>query len=585
MDNANPSVDSLNELDSFFSSNSHTLVLGGPGSGKTTSALLKAGSEIESGLLAAGQQIAFLSFARATVARVAERALELLPPAAMSRIEINTYHGFAWKLLRSHGYLLNGAASVKLLPPPEAATRLAEIAPEIREEEMRRLFHQDGVLHFDLFASLAAELLTRSKSLKAIICDAYPLLVLDEFQDTNPDEWQLIRVLGEASRLIALADAEQRIYEFRGADPKRIGEFIAAYNPATFDFGAKNHRSNGKDIVSFGNDLLTNAHRNKRYSDVAIIHYRMGRGIALHHVLKSHVLGSVSRLTRQPTADWSLAVLVPAKRLMIEVSDYLATPQSFESGKGFPEIPHEVALDTEAPSLAATLIGRLLDRGINPQATVMAFVQSLIEYLKGRKGSQPPTQAELALCGALAEYVDGRPVRGKNRQRLIVDANAIANAVHNIEHTGDPSNDWLTVRRILADAESPEIKQVAEDARYLRLLNRGAQLRLRLNELWRRTGTYSGAAAAVRDALLQEHFAASTRSWNGIHVMTIHKSKGKEFDEVIIYEGVFRGRIVRSEASEREVEQARLALRVGVTRAIQRVTILTPQGSICPLLQ
>lgn len=66
--------------------------------------------------------------------------------------------------------------------------------------------------------------------------------------------------------------------------------------------------------------------------------------------------------------------------------------------------------------------------------------------------------------------------------------------------------------------------------------------------------------------------------------MTIHKSKGKEFDEVIVYEGVFQGRIVRSGASDRDVEQARLALRVGVTRAMQRVTILTPQAAPCPLL-
>src|SRR3972149_2869644 len=263
MDGPRPAAEALNDLEPFLSTTSHALVLGGPGSGKTPSALLKGGREIESDSLSSGQNIVFLSFARATVARVAERAAELLSPAAMAQIEINTYHGFAWKLLRSHGYLLNGAETLTLLPPPEAATRLADIPTESRHEEIRRLFHQEGVLHFDLFASLAADLLIRSNALRAIMCDAYPLIIVDEFQDTNPDEWQFIRVLGQKSRLIALADAEQRIYEFRGADPKRIGEFITAHKPATFDLGTKNHRSNGKDIVGFGNDLLTNAHRNK----------------------------------------------------------------------------------------------------------------------------------------------------------------------------------------------------------------------------------------------------------------------------------------------------------------------------------
>jgi ATP-dependent exoDNAse (exonuclease V) beta subunit len=35
-------------------------------------------------------------------------------------------------------------------------------------------------------------------------------------------------------------------------------------------------------------------------------------------------------------------------------------------------------------------------------------------------------------------------------------------------------------------------------------------------------------------ALLQEHFAIGAKDWKGVHVMTIHKSKGKEFDQVIV---------------------------------------------------
>ena len=77
----------------------------------------------------------------------------------------------------------------------------------------------------------------------------YPVIILDEFQDTNPDEWLLIRTLGAHSTLIALADPDQRIYDFRGADPQRIPSFIEEYKPAVFDFGTENNRSNGTDIV------------------------------------------------------------------------------------------------------------------------------------------------------------------------------------------------------------------------------------------------------------------------------------------------------------------------------------------------
>lgn len=66
--------------------------------------------------------------------------------------------------------------------------------------------------------------------------------------------------------------------------------------------------------------------------------------------------------------------------------------------------------------------------------------------------------------------------------------------------------------------------------------------------------------------------------------MTIHKSKGKEFDEVILYEGLYQGRFVREGASRREEAQSRLALRVGITRARRHATIVTPLKPACPFL-
>ncbi|MBN0273883.1 ATP-dependent helicase, partial [Pseudomonas aeruginosa] len=58
----------------------------------------------------------------------------------------------------------------------------------------------------------------------------------------------------------------------------------------------------------------------------------------------------------------------------------------------------------------------------------------------------------------------------------------------------------------------------------------------------------------------------------------IHKAKGKEFDEVLIYEGRYAGRIVPANADTSRQSQALLALRVAVTRAMKRATILTPSG-------
>ena len=140
------------------------------------------------------------------------------------------------------------------------------------------------------------------------------------------------------------------------------------------------------------------------------------------------------------------------------------------------------------------------------------------------------------------------------------------------------------MRDLLEQSGVEVLQQVASDAKYLRLLHKGAALRSRLSELWRSTGGYFGAENAVRDALVQEHFSASLKEWKGIHVMTIHKSKGKEFSEVIVYEGSHQGKILRGNATEREKSQALLALRVAVTRAMKRVTILTPSNDRCSFL-
>ncbi|MFQ6575294.1 UvrD-helicase domain-containing protein [Pseudomonas sp. UM16] len=547
------------------------IVMGGPGSGKTTVALLKAEELIGRKVLKEHQQVLFLSFARATVARVAEQAGKLLPKLERGRLEVNTYHGFTWNLLRSHGYLLRTGRPLSLLPPPEAAARLSTLGEDQIAQEKIRLLEEEGLLHFDLFASNAALLLESSQALRRIYGGSYPLIILDEFQDTNEDEWRFIRALTQHSQVMALADPEQRIYEFRGANALRIQEFEQAYQPAAFTFGMQNHRSSGTDIVQFGNDVLTGENRGKRYANVTVKPYIPRRG-QLHLDFKYAVLAALTRL-KQSGNDWSLTILVPSKSFMVEVSAYLSS-----TADRLPSITHDVAFDQEAAALSATAIAALLEGGSTTSEVTERLIRNLCAHLRGRKGEKPPTKPHLELVEALEEMQRGQPLRRVPHKRVLAAAEALAAQRLELQLTGDPQVDWIAVRQLLDSSTDKVFTQIGSDGRYVRLLGKGSLLRSRLNEIWRSAEGYPGAEGLVRDALLQDHFQAATKDWKGIHLMTMHKSKGKEFTEVILYEGLMKGRFVQTDANADRERQARLAMRVAVTRAMKRATILTPQG-------
>ena len=283
--------------------------------------------------------------------------------------------------------------------------------------------------------------------------------------------------------------------------------------------------------------------------------------------LKTKVLEGIKRL-KKSDRNWSIAVLLPTKIQMLKASNYFSSLSDNLS-----DIKHDVSIDSEGPELAGYLFIKLLEKFDSPEEITNQIIIHLINHLKGRKGSKPSNQSDLKLSIALESFLDNNIIRGSKRELLLKEIEQISNEIINIKLTGDPLEDWLNNVKLFNNVQHESLKNIREDSKYVRLLHKGSHLRETLGQMWKEYGYYYDASKSFQDAIQKEHLSTTVKKRFSVNIMTIHKSKGKQFNEVFLFEGFHRGRFVRD---EKDIHQSRLLLRVGVTRAMSRVTILSP---------
>jgi DNA helicase-2/ATP-dependent DNA helicase PcrA len=554
------------------------------------------------------QEVLFLSFARATISRVME-AIENehdVPRHVRARITVETYHSFFWRILQTHGYLLGLPRKLSILTPANEAVALSAIrreykaASKLRDEERAekkgrenkermRLAMEDGRVCFDLFASLVAELLSRSERLRKLVATRYPFIVLDEFQDTNGDQWAVVQQLGRTSTLLALADPEQRIYDWIGADPERLNQFLGVFKAKEIPLTGDNHRSSGTDILLFANEVLTGKFTRKAdgYTGIQLKCFPANENEAAVALITTTYAAS-ERLVALRKTDWSLAVLVPTKKMTRKVSDFFRQPPAKLTA-----ISHTAAVELDAAILAAEVVSHLMQ-----PATLFhldGFVDLLCNFYQG-KGGDAPAKGDLQEADNIRKafaVLTQRKAAGKAlpAKSIMVGLLQTYKQARAVAMSGDPDADWRAIRQVLEASPCPRCKEVGHEVKNIRLLERGTQLRRELSEDWRSFGHYENALQITRQAFVREHFSTQANPSSGVFVMNMHKAKGKQFDEIIIFEGWpryvkkqivgNRDRIIRGNAKENLDEQARQNLRVSITRGKLRTTILTPSADPC----
>jgi len=113
----------------------------------------------------------------------------------------------------------------------------------------RNQLHHDDVLYFSL------TLMRRYPDILRVIRCKFPYFFVDEFQDTNPIQTEIIKMLAEKETIVGvIGDKAQSIYAFQGANVKQFEEF-ELQNMITYKI-ENNHRST-EEILAVLNFIRT----------------------------------------------------------------------------------------------------------------------------------------------------------------------------------------------------------------------------------------------------------------------------------------------------------------------------------------
>ena len=565
MDNPEERFELCDKRRAILDGSGHMLVVGGPGSGKTTIALLKARRAVLE-RLRPEQSVLFLSFSNAAIRRILESGGSILTNEIARQVEIKTYHSFAWDILRSHGYLLSSQRTLAVIGAHDAAVLRAGLEDADWNREEERLFVEHGRVTYDQFAPRAAELLERSGVVRNCFSHAHPLILVDEFQDTDEEQWRLIRALADDSEIIALGDAEQRIYAWRkGVSATRLQELAATFDAPTFDFQDENNRSPAAGIAGYARSLLSPDAQVDPPDDIVLKRcpswqFPAGLRFALFRTLKE--------AARTGRRDWSLAVAARSRSMVRQISDLLGKELTFR-GKTYRPVPHDVMFDQDQIALAARVVAFVMGSPAVPKTERLAGALDRIGAVFRSTGGKTAIRTSTRLLG-WAEKCRNDDVPNT---KCVRGLRTVFEAVDTIGFVGSPTEDWRAVLRALARSDATELKRTGEHARYLRLLRRGSAIEERLAELWRQNGSYEDAEAALDEAILRDQLIDNHREASRISVMTMHQLKGREYDSVLLVEDehrTFRGR----ESHPPYMETRRL-LQVSLTRARHFACILS----------
>ncbi len=543
------------------------LVLAGPGSGKTTmivhrlEELLRRGTDPKS--------ILVVTYTKAAAQEMRSRFLRYMG-TEQSEIRFGTLHSFFWQILyeqhRITGWrmmesdeALRMAAEILQedtgMPEEEAAFTAEQELARYRYERGRMLPHENRtfagafeerkqsrhILDYGDILTLALRLMKSSPDVVRSYRDRYRHILVDEYQDINPVQYAGLRLLaGRDGNLFAVGDDDQSIYGFRGSDPGLLLRFPKDFDRAGVLRLSANYRST-PEIVDFSAAIIC---RNQE---------RYAKSI---HAVRSHGRFVQKRTFHDEEEEWQ-AIAAWAARL---------------------RNPRQCAVLFRSIYDAAGLCRTLDDRGtgytlkdgsMNPYRHWIG--QDILDYAMAAQGDPD------AFGRILKRPPRGIPSGILTWLRQGEDPEKLLQRPLGREYLTELEEMLYHLRRIRSERPEKGMAGIYKNLEYKRFLEQFAEEhRLPYKLLYGRWRFFRDLAHNCKD--WQEYAEKLQRGTQnhteenscGLRIMTLHASKGLEFDQVWIPQ-IEAGTLPHERADS--LEEERRLLYVGCTRAKDALTL------------
>ncbi len=461
-------------------------------------------------------------------------------------------------------------AKNQLIGPGEFGERVAsfydQTVAEVYDLYQKRLFASNAV-DFDDMLYLTVDVLERFPEAREKWQKAFRYVLVDEYQDTNHAQYRLLQLLAERHRnVFAVGDPDQSIYAFRGADIRNVLEFERDFRGARTIALEQNYRST-QNILDAANGVIVNNRERKEKN----LWSELGEGdpvrvveVEDEHAEARYVAAEIALLVEQGYSGSEIAVFYRTNAQSRVLEDVLVRqgvayqviggPRFYERAEVKDLIAYLQVLDNPYDAVSLLRIANRPRRGIGDST-----LARLTTWAGQREISLWEATAEAGMAG-----VGAAPQKAVKTFRGTIES----------------------LMSAAMELDVPElIEAVLERSGYLEALEAErtieAQGRIEnLQELvsvareWREQAAEPTLSSFLQEVSLYSDQDAIRGEGSLVTLMTLHNAKGLEFRAVYMI-GMEEGIFPHSRSIEEQgVEEERRLCYVGMTRAMERLTLL-----------